>query len=193
MGVQSLIRSGIVNSARYRSLLAGNEKFSPFGFELISTTILGTAAASVTFSNLGDYASKYKHLQIRSTGLWTTSGAETMRMRLNGDTGSNYNDHRLVGNGSSVFSSAGTNTTGMYAGFIPSSQFGASVIDILDAYSTTKNKTIRTFVGAVSAVNEIQIASGAFRNTASITSITILVASGNIATGSRFSLYGIKG
>jgi len=179
-----LIPFGILSSA------AGVEVEGDY--ELIATEILTTSESSVTFSNLGDYSATYKHLQVRATHLWTASGAGDLLMRLNGDTGSNYNNHALVGNGSSVFSIAGTNTTSMRIGFIASGEFGSSVTDILDAYSSTKNKTSRTLVGALGGVNEIQLASGAFRNTASITSLTILPVSSSIAAGSRFSLYGIK-
>jgi hypothetical protein len=163
-------------------------------YELISTTVLGGTASSVTFSSLGDYSSTYKHLQIRATHLWTgLGGATDLVVRLNGDTAGNYNNHGLVGNGSSVVSIAAANTTHARIGFIASGQFGSSVTNILDAYSTTKNKTTMTLVGARADVNEVQLTSGAWRDTASITSVTILPTSLNLATGSRFSLYGIKG
>jgi hypothetical protein len=170
---------------------SGGEEGS--AMELIETQILGSAQASVTFSSLGTYSSTYKHLQIRATHLWTGGGATDFVMRLNGDTGTNYNNHALVGNGSSVFSIAGTSTSSMRIGFIASGEFGSSVTEILDAYSTTKNKTSRTLVGALGGVNEIQLASGAWRNTNSITSIQLLPVSSSIASASRFSLYGIKG
>jgi hypothetical protein len=181
-----LIPFGVLSAAG-----AGGIAVEP-DYELIASEILGSAQSFITFSNLGDYSATYKHLQVRATHLWSAGGANDLVMRLNGDTGSNYNNHALVGNGSSVFSIAGTNTTSMRIGFIASGQFGSSVTDILDAYSSTKNKTSRTLVGALGGVNEIQLASGAFRNTASITSLTILPASNSIAAGSRFSLYGIK-
>ena len=76
----------------------------------------------------------------------------------------------------------------------PANAFGAGVYDILDPYSTTKNKTTRLFGGRgfVTGDHKIVLASGLWRNTASVTSID-LVANDNFVTGSRFSLYGIKG
>jgi hypothetical protein len=45
-----------------------------------------------------------------------------------------------------------------------------------------------------SAVNEIRLVSGVWLNTSAVSSISLVVGGGsNIVTGSRFSLYGIKG
>ena len=72
------------------------------------------------------------------------------------------------------------------------SAFGGGVVDILDPYSTTKNKTIRG-LGGLAATN-IALRSGSWASTDSVTSITCLPFSGgNWVAGSRFSLYGIKG
>jgi hypothetical protein len=169
-------------------------------YELIETTILGTNTSSVTFSSLATYASTYKHLQIRATGKTdrTASNTDFLLLRFNGDTGSNYARHLLAGDGSVVVSGAGTSTTSIsverFAGNATTNFFGAAVIDILDAYSTTKNKTVRSLGGLAGDVNQITLNSGVYLNTSSTTSLTLAVGGGtNILTGSRFSLYGIKG
>jgi hypothetical protein len=169
-------------------------------YELIETQILGSNVASITFSNLNNYASIYEHLQIRLTGRTTRvqTGANIV-LRFNGDTGSNYNWHSLVGNGSIVTSIASASTTLMLGAWVAAtnttaSAFGAGVIDILDAYSTTKNKTMRTLNGLSGGEVNIRVGSGLWRNTNAITSVTIFDAdSTNLVTGSRFSIYGIKG
>jgi hypothetical protein len=78
-------------------------------------------------------------------------------------------------------------------------QFGMGVIDILDPYQT-KNKTVRALTGFLSSDTagysgtQIKLNSGVFLNTASITSLTLDQAFGsNFQSGTRFSLYGIKG
>jgi hypothetical protein len=169
-------------------------------FELITTEILGSSQASVVFSNLGDYSSTYKHLQLRliarSNG---PSGDDALRLRFNADSGSNYSWHQLLGNGSSVNSNAATSQTGTYpaqiaANLAAANIFGGGVIDILDPYSTSKNTTVRGLSGTTGGSNVIMLRSGAWLNTASITSITLNgVDGGNLLAGSRFSLYGIKG
>jgi hypothetical protein len=169
-------------------------------YELIETQILGSAVASVTFSGLATYASIYEHLQIRvvaKTG-FTGSWADTMNIRLNSDTAANYSAHNLSGDGTSVSATSSASATSMgltlIAGNATSTIFGPIVIDIVDAYSTTKNKTIRSLQGTYSAGFQVRLVSGSWRNTASITTIGMTSAnSSNFLTGSRFSLYGIKG
>jgi hypothetical protein len=191
---KSMKRSMITNNNWYKSMLAGND-FSHY--ELISTTVLGVTAASVTFSSLGDYSSTYKHLQIRTTARSSGSGSlGTINMTINGDTGANYASHVLFGNGSSVNSFGAANRTSFGASLHANSgatanSFGASVIDILDPYSTTKNKTVRSFGGVGGA--EVTLNSGHRRNTESVTSFTLTPQSGSFVSGSRFSIYGIKG
>ena len=163
-------------------------------YELIETQILGSAQASVTFSSLGTYSSTYKHLQIRGTAK-TNQGAifDLIKVQLNGDTGNNYARHSLLGNGTSVSSGAVSSTSFVNfaaQGNTTANVFGGFVFDILDAYSTTKNKTTRALAG----VTEIRLSSGLWANTASITSVTLSPEFGSLfIAGSRFSLYGIKG
>jgi hypothetical protein len=169
-------------------------------YELIETQILGSNQASVIFSSLGTYSSTYKHLQIRLLGRQTLAagGQGDIYVRFNADSSSNYARHFLQGNGSTVTSGATANNSFALGGQAPynnetTGAFGGSVIDILDAYSTTKNKTIRALSGSHSSnAPVIQLASGHWRNTASITSITLSLFDIWL-TGSRFSLYGLKG
>jgi hypothetical protein len=73
--------------------------------------------------------------------------------------------------------------------------FGAAVLDVLDPYSTTKNKTLRCLQGVRAGTGPaIELRSGFWNNTASITSIVFTPeTSGSFVSGSRFSLYGIRG
>jgi hypothetical protein len=172
-------------------------------YELISTTVLGGTAASVTFSNLGDYSSTYKHLQIRAATRSDRSGfaASLTAIRMNADTAANYSWHSLRGDGSSVASEDVANATLMRVSFVPSAtstanSFDGLVVDILDAYSTSKNKTIRSLGGIASTQNNISLMSGNFRSLSAVSSITILdevSGSNSFVSGSRFSLYGIRG
>lgn len=186
---------GILSAAGAGGVVAGD-------YELISTTILGTATTSLTFSNLGDYASTYKHLQFRFV-VRSSVGFEMDNMTLlfNGDTGNNYATHVLYGNGTSVLSEGFTTQPFMY---LPSSiaaansvanAFSGHVVDILDPYSTTKNTTMRAlnghFGGATFTSRRVGLSSAFWNNTASLTSVT-LSSSANFVAGSRFSLYGVK-
>lgn len=167
-------------------------------YELIETYVLGSSQSSVVFSSLGTYSSTYKHLQIRLAARTDRSDtSDFLRMRINGDTAANYANHELIGTGSSVVSGAGTSTSSMLFGRAGAASsganvFGAVVVDILDAYSSTKNKTIRSLGGIATA--QVRLDSGHRRSTESTTSLTILPGEGtNLVAGSRFSLYGIRG
>jgi len=166
-------------------------------YELIETQILGSNQASITFSSLGTYSSTYKHLQIRYTARSTTADTDDIvQLNLNATgVGTSQRNHELRGNGSVVASS---DRTDLYRfGYISgatstANSFGAGIIDALDPYSTTKNKTFRSFNGMTSATL-VTLSSLLWANTASITSIGVVCRLGSFVTGSRFSLYGIKG
>jgi hypothetical protein len=167
-------------------------------YELIESEILGSAASSVTFSNLGTYSSNYKHLQLRIVG--RTNGVNAFPgIRFNGDTGTNYLNHILRGRGADVTSLAELDRTNAVLGPLTAdsavaNSFGAIVFDLVDAYGS-KFKTGRSLSGRVTTdANEISLRSQLWRNTDSITSLTIVNNfSDDFVAGSRFSLYGIKG
>jgi hypothetical protein len=171
----------------------------PPAFELISTTVLGTATSSVSFSSLGDYSSTYKHLQIRYTGRNTSEISRDLGIRFNDITSSSYAGHRLLGVSTTASSSANTSDTRIFVerGLTLAStanSFAAGVVDVLDPYSATKNTTVRALVGLADGTQgAVSLASGFLDNTASITSIQLFATSQNLAVGSRFSLYGIRG
>ena len=189
-----LIPFGVLSAA------AGGAPVGAGDYELIATEILGSSQSSVVFSNLGDYSSTYKHLQIRYLGRSERAvNIDGINAELNGDTGSNYAWHQLFGNGSSVGSGASASTNKAQVGWLAGSSQGASqflggVIDFLDVYAA-KNKTIRSLNGiAGSGSSGIQLSSAVWLNTNSLTSITLKAAlDNNLVSGSRFSLYGIKG
>ena len=168
-------------------------------FDLLETTTLASSASSVTFSGLDAY-SDYKHLQIRA--VVRSSRVDTnsfIRARVNGDSGSNYAEHLLRGNGSVVSSDAGTSQTSIPFGYTPAASetsgiFTPLVIDLLDFNNTSKNSTFRTLTGYPSStLNAIELRSGLWINTNAVTSIQLYDAfSQNFIAGSRFSLYGVK-
>ena len=202
MGVYKLSGAGGLLTPRvnYTSMLAGNEAYAESGYyELIETTILGSATSSVTFSSLDTYASRYKHLQIRYTARGDDANpGGGIYSQLNSDSGSNYNAHYLVGNGSSVSSSTiGLSVqalTGIFTATTTAGSFAGGVMDLLDCYSTTKNKTFRILSGSTgTGQNRIDLHSGLWLNTSSVTTWLLKPGTGNFIAGSRFSLYGIKG
>jgi hypothetical protein len=162
-------------------------------FELISTQVLGSSTATVTFSGLGTSAAAYKHLQLRIVA--KHSADQNAVLQINGDSSANYWWHMVQGNGSAS-SSYGTSASWMQIGYGPNSSVipTVSIIDILDFASTTKTKTIRTMTGcAYSATQNVKLMSGLYLPTGAVTSLSMNEVAGAYQAGSRFSLYGIKG
>jgi hypothetical protein len=167
-------------------------------YELISTQILSSSQPSVTFSNLGNFSTTYKHLQLRASVTSTRSaGDDNFRIQFNADSSSSYRSHRLIGTTSTVISSTLAPTDLIFAGAInaatgTTNSYSGLVIDILDFASTTKNTTIKSFGGQTST-SFLYLYSGAYFKTDAITSVVLSAESGNISAKSRLSLYGIRG
>jgi hypothetical protein len=167
-------------------------------YDSLATVTVGSGgAASVEFAGIPN---TYKHLQIRGIGRDTqASGAHSLRLQLNSDTGSNYTYHAVIGDGSTASAGALTAQPTQYPGFLIGTSgatgvFSASIIDILDYANTSKNKVTRTLSGVDNnGSGNIGLFSGMWLNVAAITSITLLpAASTNFAQHSQFSLYGVK-
>lgn len=188
--IKSASQSSLTNDVKYRNLDTFNVASSEY---LIETVLIGSTTASVTFSNLAQYAGVYKHLQIAAVGKTDRAAAnDNVIIRFNGDSGTNYSIHNLQGTGSSVVSGAGANETKVIARAIGGNtgNFGAVIIDILDAFQTTKYPTVRSLGGYANV--QVELGSGSWRSTAGISSITLDQDVGsNFLTGSRFSLYGV--
>jgi hypothetical protein len=173
-------------------------------FESIATAVGTGSSGTITFSSIPD---TYKHLQIRgiAKSTATANGQYSLRLRLNGDTGSNYTRHAIIGDGSSVTASTntGTSLTFIFGGMTSSAaaiadMMGTSIIDIIDYNSSTKNKTIRTISGYdtngnVGNLQSMVLSSGLWMDTSSITSISLISDGPAFTTSTVFSLYGIKG
>lgn len=166
-------------------------------FDLLATTLVSSSVTSVTFDTSTYAALGYKHLQIRMTSRQSTNSNET-KLRFNSDSGSNYSHHILDGNGSTVASIQaaasqsqifwyGTGASGDVANL-----FAGGIVDILDPFNTSKNKTVRNFSGFSGTYKTVELSSGAWYNTSAVTSVT-LSCNGSFVSGSRFSIYGLKG
>jgi hypothetical protein len=154
-------------------------------YDKIATYTAPSAQSSYTFSTIsGTYTDLV--LIVSATNATNDSG---LLMRFNSDTGSNYSDTSVFGNGSSATSFRSTSATGMNAGRTDTG-ISTNIINIQNYSNTTTYKT------ALSRGNDsaLVIATvGLWRNTAAVTSITLYDQNGrDFTTGSTFTLYGIK-
>ena len=162
---------------------------------LATVTVPSGGASSITFSAIPQTG--YKHLEIRVTA--NSSTGDSLLMRFNGDSGSNYSRHGLYGNGTSALAFSGTSTTaigiGQAQGFPSASNvFGGAIISVLDYTNASKGKTARILEGwDANGSGAIELNSGAWNATpTAINTIVITPQSGTINQYSTFSLYGVK-
>lgn len=167
-------------------------------FEFIETITATGTSGTITFSNIPQ---TYKHLQIRGVmrSSYTLGNQDYVDLRCNGVSSTVYAMHSLNGTGSAV-GSTNSNTQAQirFAEMNPTSASAANIfspfiIDITDYASTSKNKTIRALRGLNATDSRIHLTSGLYGETTAISSLSFITQRDNFVSGSRFSLYGIRG
>lgn len=152
-----------------------------------------TASGTISDYTFSSISGTYTDL-VLVTSLKMVTGTPETRIRFNSDTGANYSYTILWGSGSSAGSTRNTGATGVDISYygVPNTTEGNSVqITNIQNYSnTTTNKT--TLSRANNASIGVDAIAGLWRSTAAITSITIYPNSSSFASGSVFTLYGIK-
>jgi len=138
----------------------------PSTYEPLATTTLGSNQASVTFSSV---SSSYTDLVLVCNAIITTGG-DNFVINFNSDTSTNYSVTRLTGNSSSATSSRATNQTVLQCAGVGTTR--QNIIIHMLGYSNSNTYS--------------------WRNNAAINNILISTSGSTFATGSIFSLYGIK-
>lgn len=154
----------------------------------LANITLGTAAASITF---GSIPATYRDLVIVFQGT-VVSGTAGVRMRLNGDTGTNYSFLNISGNGAATSSANGTiDSYARVQRDVDATTTTAlqTNINIMDYSATDKHKTVISRNGNASLGTEGLVSRWA--NTAAITTVLVYSSSANFAIGTTVSLYGI--
>lgn len=160
-------------------------------FEAIATQTLSTTSSGITFSSI---PSTYTDLVLVATALF--SAQQSYRLQFNSDTGTNYSNTLLEGNGSTAASFRSTSQTYFWTMNSLTGDTTApspNIFNFMNYSNTTTNKTILvkenasggTYGGTGAVV-------GLWRSTAAINSILIYPGGGTFNSGSTFSLYGIK-
>jgi len=169
-------------------------------YTLISSNVLASSAASVTFSAI---PATYTDLVLRASTRISDTGRSFIKVTFNSDTATNYSDTVLQFNSfaggvesirdtsnnylSRTYTDNATNTANTFASwefYIPS-------------YTASQNKPVSTvFAREQNATNtdvDYGVTAQLWRNTAAITSIQITnFSTTTFDTGSSFYLYGIS-
>jgi hypothetical protein len=168
-------------------------------YTLISSNVLSSSAASVTFSAI---PSTYTDLVIRSSARVDPAGNTVqLSIQFNGLSTTIYSATRLRGNGSTASSSRSTSAAHMYLFNANADASTANTFSngehYIPNYAGTAQKTASGFgVTEMNSATSIVIDAGAglANLTSAITSITLFDSgsNGNFMAGSSFYLYGIK-
>jgi hypothetical protein len=151
----------------------------------LATTTLGSNTNTVSFTSISGV---YTDLIFVFEG--TMSSGTDMMIRYNSDTGTNYSSTRIRGSGTTASSDRQTNDTQFYPAIGSLANRQNIIFQIMNYANTT------TYKSGFDRINNPAAFVGAhanlWRSTAAITRIDIIGASsGNFATGSTFTLYGI--
>lgn len=150
-------------------------------------TLSNNTTQSITFSSIG---SIYTDLVLVCLASNDTS-ARNILLRLNGDTGSNYSDTRIYGDGSGAYSDRVTNDNYMKIGINDNSSinFTTHIINLQNYSNSTTYKSVIARSGCSTGYVDSYV--GLWRNTSTITSIEVTTGAVNWRLGSTFTLYGI--
>ena len=170
----------------------------PSTYTLISSNVLSSSAASVTFSAI---PATYTDLVLRVSARSTRSATfDFFEVRFNADSAANYGSTEMYGDGSTASSVRQSSQNFAYPEFMngntSTSDTFASTELYIPNYLVSANKPFSSL-----SVSETNSATGAYvdayaglwTNTAAITSISLKPGSTrSFVSGSSFYLYGIK-
>lgn len=161
--------------------------------------LIGTSSPSgvstVTFSSI---PGSYEHLILLGTARSTTAGSTNtlVSIQLNGDTSASYSWQQVFSNGAAVNAQG---FAGVTTGTVADAPLDTSTANEASSfkceflfYSGTsfwKNWTSQN-IGFFNNNQYVEIFNGSWHNTSAISSITIIIGSGNFKAGTKFDLYG---
>lgn len=157
-------------------------------YTALANITLSSSASSVTFSSI---PGTYRDLVLVCSITNASGGTNTINIRFNGDTGSNYNRVHMIGTGTadSVAFSNSTESLSIPTG--GTGNVGTVISQIMDYSATDKHKTFLTRIADKGGYGDYVIASASrWANTSAVTSLTFYGTT-NFLSGNSFALYGI--
>jgi hypothetical protein len=155
----------------------------------LANVTLASTSTSITF---GSIPATYRDLIVVFQGLSGGVGNFQTRLRLNGDTGNNYNWQRMSGTGTSSFASTAASQNNLNLTFAAEAQTTTQVqhrINIMDYSATDKHKTVIS--RADNAAQATEAVAGRWANTAAVTSVQLFPSSATFGIGTTVALYGV--
>jgi hypothetical protein len=156
----------------------------PATYEPIATQTLSTTAASVTFSSI---SGSYTDLILVTNPLSTLAAASAVQ--FNSDTGSNYSNTVIYGDGSTAASYRRTSAT-QINDINARNADAMAIVHIMNYSNTTTYKSV-LFRSNTLAGSELNATAALWRSTSAITTITLFTPGTTFKSGATFTLYGI--
>jgi len=152
---------------------------------------LTASSTNVTFSNIPQ---TYQDLVVVASVLGVTgAGGTALYFRFNNDSATNYSHTIIYGNGTSAISERQSNNPYIRVAARSGLSDTNPVTMIGNIFNYSNSTTFKTSISKGSeASTVVESAAGLWRNTAAITSVSVVADSGNFAPGSTFDLYGIS-
>lgn len=166
---------------------------------VIARTVLGSDTASVDFTGIpATYENLMATYLARGTGSNTWS---RVYLRLNGDSGSNYQSGSGGRTGASFVAVDGASGQAqMTVGLLPDASAtaaypAAGTLTVAGYARTVFNKVVSCVdvSPASTAIHGAILTGGLWASTAAVNQVTFLASSGNFVAGSVFTLYGVAG
>ena len=167
-------------------------------YTLISSNVLSSSAASVTFSAIpSTYTDLVLRMSIRGTHTGFTVNGQ---LYVNNETTANFSNTQVDAYGSTPESSRNTGLTyQIVSESVPGTSYTSNTFSssevYLPNYAGSANKVFSVFTATENnsaTVNYLVAQAGLRSATAALNELKFQAASGNLAAGSSFYLYGIK-
>ena len=156
----------------------------------IERKTLGSATPTVIFTSIPQ---TFTDLILITNDIINTTNVLAMYTQFNSDTGTNYSDTLLEGNGSSAASGRDSNKTALLIGRSYGGDRSMNIFQFQNYSNTTTYKTTLSRYEGAGSSSAVGAGVGLWRSTAAITSITLGLEGGyNFSSGCQFTLYGIK-
>ena len=166
----------------------------PSTYTLISSNVLASSAASVTFSAI---PSTYTDLILKASTRNSSGGTCVIATTFNGQA-SGYSVTRLRGTGSTASSGRTSSATYLYFSLTDSTYTANTFSNwemYLPNYLSSTSKAVSNFSvteNNSATANYIDVNAGLSNITSAITSVTLTADGDTFVSGSSFYLYGIK-
>ena len=157
-------------------------------------TLLSTTTLSSTSTTVSSISGSYKHLMIQIKGAYLT-GTDAIRLRLNGDSASNYTDRWIRVIGTTIDSDLSNNAGFYWAISSTNTDWSNTVKAEAWVWRYTDTSELQTSMrsnGYNGSSKTVYFNEGTYNASAAVTSVTVYTASGATFSAGTLYIYGVN-